>query len=268
MQKISEILNSDIEKLDKCKYCGKTYQKHEYKIFEGMPEERIMHVQAPACDCLKQREEQEKVKIEAEEKKEKLTKLFENSLITPYFQKKTFENLQIKANEYGNEKELKKLLQYAQNFKKGEMPGIFLTGKPGTGKTSMIAAVSNELMQRGFNVLFVTFSALMERFLKYSAEHNGDIYPLLMWLVKFDFVVIDDLGRENYTDRRKEIAYRIIDTLLCYEVPTGFTANPEMIERLRKIEDWNAILDRLKDICGLAINFKGESIRGHKWQLA
>lgn len=266
MQKINEILNSDIEKLDKCKYCGKEYKKIEYKLFEGKPEEKILRVQAPACNCLKLREEREKASIEAKEKKEKLDKLFENSLITPYFKKKTFENLHAKAEEYGNEKELKKLLQYAQNFKKNEMPGIFLTGKPGVGKTSMLAAVSNELIQRGFNVLFVTFSALMERFLKFSAEHNGDIYPLLMWLVKFDFVVIDDIGRENYTDRRKEIAYRIIDTLLNYEIPTGFTANPEMLDKLRKIEDWGAVLDRLKDICGLAINFKGESVRGRKWQ--
>lgn len=266
MQKINEILNSDIEKLDKCKYCGKEYKKIEYKLFEGKPEEKILRVQAPACNCLKLRKEREKASIEAKEKKEKLDKLFENSLITPYFKKKTFENLHAKAEEYGNEKELKRLYQYAQNFKKNEMPGIFLTGKPGVGKTSMLAAVSNELIQRGFNVLFVTFSALMERFLKYSAEHKGDIYPLLMWLVKFDFVVIDDIGRENYTDRRKEIAYRIIDTLLNYEIPTGFTANPEMLDKLRKIEDWGAVLDRLKDICGLAINFKGESVRGRKWQ--
>ena len=39
-----------------------------------------------------------------------------------------------------------------------------------------------------------------------------------------------------------------------------------MLDKLRKIEDWGAVLDRLKDICGLAINFKGESVRGRKWQ--
>ncbi len=266
MQKINEILNSDIKKLDRCKYCGKEYIIKELKVFEGKPEEKITRLEVPACNCIELQEQRRKSAAEEKEKKERLDKLFENSLITPYFKKKTFENLQKKAVEYGNEKELKRLYQYAQNFKKNEMPGIFLTGKPGVGKTSMLAAVSNELIQRGFNVLFVTFSALMERFLKYSAEHNGDIYPLLMWLVKFDFVVIDDIGRENYTDRRKEIAYRIIDTLLNYEIPTGFTANPEMLDKLRKIEDWGAVLDRLKDICGLAINFKGESVRGRKWQ--
>lgn len=267
MQKINEILNSDIKKLDRCKYCGKEYIIKEFKVFEGKPEEKITRLEVPACNCIELQEQRRKSAAEEKEKKERLDKLFENSLITPYFKKKTFENLQKKAVEYGNEKELKQLKKYAIDFNSqlDKTPGIFLIGKPGTGKTSMLAAVCNELIPRGFNCLFITFSALMEKFTKYSFEHNGDIYPLLMWLVKFDFVVIDDIGRENYTDRRKEIAYRIIDTLLNYEVPAGFTANPEMLERLRKIEDWGAVLDRLKDICGLAINFKGESLRGRKW---
>lgn len=268
MQKINEILNSDIKKLDRCKYCGKEYIIKEFKVFEGKPEEKIIRLEVPACNCIELQEQRRKSAAEEKEKKERLDKLFENSLITPYFKKKTFENLQKKAVEYGNEKELKQLKKYAIDFNSqlDKTPGIFLIGKPGTGKTSMLAAVCNELIPRGFNCLFITFSALMEKFTKYSFEHNGDIYPLLMWLVRFDFVVIDDIGRENYTDRRKEIAYRIIDTLLNYEVPAGFTANPEMLERLRKIEDWGAVLDRLKDICGLAINFKGESVRGRKWQ--
>lgn len=268
MQKINEILNSDIKKLDRCKYCGKEYIIKEFKVFEGKPEEKITRLEVPACNCIELQEQRRKSAAEEKEKKERLDKLFENSLITPYFKKKTFENLQKKAVEYGNEKELKQLKKYAIDFNSqlDKIPGIFLIGKPGTGKTSMLAAVCNELIPRGFNCLFITFSALIEKFTKYSFEHNGDIYQLLMWLVKFDFVVIDDIGRENYTDRRKEIAYRIIDTLLNYEVPAGFTANPEMLERLRKIEDWGAVLDRLKDICGLAINFKGESVRGRKWQ--
>lgn len=267
MQKINEILNSDIKKLDRCKYCGKEYIIKEFKVFEGKPEEKITRLEVPVCNCIELQEQRRKSAAEEKEKKERLDKLFENSLITPYFKKKTFENLQKKAVEYGNEKELKQLKKYAIDFNSqlDKTPGIFLIGKPGTGKTSMLAAVCNELIPRGFNCLFITFSALMEKFTKYSFEHNGDIYPLLMWLVRFDFVVIDDIGRENYTDRRKEIAYRIIDTLLNYEVPAGFTANPEMLERLRKIEDWGAVLDRLKDICGLAINFKGESLRGRKW---
>ncbi len=266
-EKIGDILDGKTEeKLDKCKYCGKLYKFEEYKIFAGTNKERTMRLQVPTCSCIEENQRRAQLAAEEEYKKEHLNKLFENSLMTPYFQKKTFENLKVKAEQYGNMAELKQLEKYAQNFKKGQKnKGLYLIGKPGTGKTSMIAAVCNDLLRRGFNCLFITFSALMERFTKYSAENSGDILPLLTWLVKFDFIVIDDIGRENYTDRRKEIAYRIIDTILNYEVTAAFTANPEMVARLKKIEDWDAIIDRLKDICGKQIVFKGESKRGWLW---
>ena len=73
-----------------------------------------------------------------------------------------------KAAEYGNEYELKQLQKYAKDFNKNEHKGIFLIGKPGTGKTSMLAAVCNDLIPRGYNCLFITLSALMEKFTKYS----------------------------------------------------------------------------------------------------
>lgn len=267
MNTIDEILNEKPKKIDTCKYCGKPYELREYKLFEGTPQEKVTRLQVPTCNCIEEREQRRKAEEEAKRNKEQLEKLFENSLITPYFKQKTFNNLAQKAAEYGNEKELKQLKKYAIDFnsRTDKTPGIFLIGKPGTGKTSMLAAVCNELITRGFNCLFITFSALMEKFTKYSFEHNGDILPLLMWLTKFDFLVIDDIGRENYTDRRKEIAFRIIDTILNYQVTAGFTANPESLTRLRGIADWCAILDRLKDICGVQINFSGESLRGRKW---
>ena len=266
-KKIGDILNdTDETKKEFCKYCGKPYKFAEHKIFTGTDKERIMRMQVPTCICIEENERRQKEAAEAKQKKEILARKFENSLITPYFQKKTFENLKANADQYGNKEELNQLQKYAQNFKKDQKGnGIYLIGKPGTGKTSMIAAVCNNLLGRGFNCLFITFSALMEKFTKYSYDNNGDIFPLLMWLVKFDFIVLDDLGRENYTDRRKEIAYRIIDTILNYEVPAAFTANPEMITRLKKIDDWGAMLDRLKDICAMQIVFKGESQRGRKW---
>lgn len=265
MNTISEILNAKEIKLDKCKKCGKEYKLHEQILFKGTERERVLRVQVPTCNCEELEREREKAAREAARNKEILAKKFENSLITPYFKQKTFSKLSEKAAAFGNEKELKQLQKYAQNFKKEDHKGIFLIGKPGTGKTTMLAAVCNDLIPRGYNCLFITLSALMEKFTKYSFEHNGDIYGLLMWLVKYDFVVIDDIGRENYTDRRKEIAFRIIDTILNYQVTAAFTANPESLTRLSKIDEWGAVLDRLKDICAMQIRFNGESLRGREW---
>ena len=92
--------------------------------------------------------------------------------------------------------------------------------------------------------------------------NSGDITELLQWLAAFDFVVLDDIGRETYTDKRKENVFRIIDTLMNYKVVTAFTANPEMIVKLKTIPELNAALDRLKDMCPIKFEFRGESYRG------
>lgn len=84
---------------------------------------------------------------------------------------------------------------------------------------------------------------------------------LYYWLLQFDFVVLDDIGREKYTETRLEIAFRIIDKLLNHKIPVAFTANPEMIEKLKGIPDYNAILDRLNEMCEIKLTFKGESFR-------
>lgn len=212
MKTISEILNGKEIKLNKCPKCGKEYKIVEQTFFKGTERERVFKFQTPICNCEELQRIRQEAEKEAAHNKEILAKKFENSLITPYFKQKTFSKLLEKAAAFGNEKELRQLQKYAQNFKKEDHKGIFLIGKPGTGKTTMLAAVCNDLIERGYNCLFITMSALIEKFTKYSFENNGEIYPLLMWLVKFDFVVIDDIGRENYTDRRKEIAFRIVDT--------------------------------------------------------
>ena len=86
-----------------------------------------------------------------------------------------------------------------------------MVGRYGVGKTAILAAVCNELMINGHTCLFTTLSALLDKFSSYSFNNSGDITGLLMWLIKFDFIVLDDIGREAYTDKRQEIVFRIID---------------------------------------------------------
>lgn len=136
-----------------------------------------------------------------------------------------------------------------------------MVGRYGVGKTAILAAVCNELMINGHTCLFTTLSALLDKFSSYSFNNSGDITGLLMWLIKFDFIVLDDIGREAYTDKRQEIVFRIIDTLMNYKKAVAFTANPEMIVRLKKMREWGAILDRLKYLCPTKIEFNGESVR-------
>ena len=258
MDTISKIINDSLpaktEELQICQYCCKPYTWFEKEFLQG----KKIRVQVPTCNCRELEEQRKEAEKQAQRNKEMLAKKFENSLITPFFKEKTFNNLKPNA-------QVQKCQIYAKEFDPQKSDGILMIGRPGTGKTSILAAVCNDLLARGFNCLFITFSSLLDKFSQYSYENAGNISTLLNWLVKFDFIVIDDIGRENYTDRRKEIAFRIVDTLLNYKKVVAFTANPDMIDKLKQIDEWGAILDRLKDICAMQIKFNGESLRGRTW---
>lgn len=259
MDTIKDILENKEIKLQVCKFCGKEYRLYEQVLFKGTPNERITRLQVPNCNCIDENAKREELAAAEAAKKERLKKLFDNSLMTPFFKRKTFTNLT-------KTKELETLEKYVAEFKPHKSPGIYMVGNVGTGKTTALAAVSNALIEKGYKVLFTTLSALLDRFTKHSFENSGDIMPLLKWLTEFDLVVIDDIGRENYTEKRKEVAFRIIDQLLNWEVVTAITANPEMIAKLKEMPEWGATLDRLKDVCGLTFKMAGNSLRGQKWQ--
>lgn len=254
INEVKDILQDAIpvsEKMKICEHCGKPYVWFDKKLTHIN-----IHVQVPACNCLEVIEKRKRHQAIETAKKEKLEKLFENSMMTPFFQEKTFKNLDATKEHFSV------CFRFAKEFHPKISKGIRMIGKKGTGKTTLLAAISNELIAQGYSCLFTTYSALLDKFSKYSYDNAGEIAPLLSWLTRFDFVVLDDIGRESYTGKRNEIAFRIIDTLLNYKVCTCITANPEMIQKLQKMPEWAAILDRLKDICKLHLQFTGESMRG------
>lgn len=242
------------EELGICPYCGK-----KQKWFEKTAGD--FHIKVPVYDCncreVEQKKEDEKRERERIErlKEKRMQELFTNSLITPFFQTKTFENLNDNIT-------VSKCKEYAKNFNPESNKGIQMIGNIGTGKTTLLAAICNYLLKRGYKCLFTTFSDLLSRFTSHSSNNAGNITELLHWLTEFDLVCLDDIGRETYTDKRKEIAFQIIDTLMNYKVITAFTANPEMIEKLKQIPEMNAALDRLKEMCPIKYEFRGESMRG------
>jgi DNA replication protein DnaC len=65
-------------------------------------------------------------------------------------------------------------------------------GLPGRGKTHLVCAIGHELVQRGYEVLFVPTFKLVQRLL--TAKQNLDLEATLRRLDHFDAVILDDLG--------------------------------------------------------------------------
>lgn len=246
----SDALKAEPEEMKKCPHCGKPF------VWFNRDGKFKIHLQVPDCDCIDKIEQQKRHAEAKRLQKKNLAKRFENSMMTPLFKEKVFENLDSSKEFFSF------CFNYAKKFHPKTSKGIRMIGGIGTGKTTLLAAISNELITQGYNCLFTTFAALLDKFTKHSYDNAGDITELLMWLTKFDFVVLDDIGREAYKDKRNEIAFRIIDTLLNYKVVLCVTANPEMMQKLQKMPEWAAILDRLKDVSSILLQFKGNSMRG------
>lgn len=247
------------EPLKVCEHCGKPYRRFEVDFFNG---KKKICGQEPDCNCQEEIRRRHEEEVAHQKELERLENaranaqaIFDNSLMSPFFRQKTFESL----NETT---ELLRCKQYAQEFTPKTSQGIQMIGNVGTGKTTLLAAICNDLMSKGHTCLFTPLSTLLDKFTKYSFEHAGDVTPILLWLVSFDFVVLDDIARETLTDKRKEMIFRIIDSLLNYQVVTAFTANPEMLQKLKTVPELNACLDRLKEMCPIRFEFKGASLRG------
>lgn len=242
-----------------CEHCGKPYKQAKISVIIGGKKGQSVVCTEPNCNCLEVIKQKEKERKERERierlKNERLQELFTNSLMTPYFKLKTFDKLKNDAN-------VEKAKDFVRYFAPRQSEGIQMIGNIGTGKTTILAAICNELLKNGYKCLFTTFSELLSRFTNHSSYNAGSITDLLNWLTEFDFVCLDDIGREAYTDKRKEIAFQIIDTLLNYRVVVAFTANPEMIEKLKQIPEMYAALDRLREMCPTRYEFRGKSLRG------
>lgn len=236
----------------KCSICKRDYRIEEIKIpFYGIQS----NVEVADCDCEARREEENRMERDKQYMRQVLSRKFENSLLTPFFQEKEFNKIP--------ESEIKtKLKEYIEAFNPKTSKGIIFIGDVGTGKTTLLACTCKELILKGYACLFIKMSSLLDKFINAcSFDSEDSVEKLKSWLLKFDFIVIDDLGREKYTEKRLEIAFDIIDDLMNYKKCIGITANPAMIEKLKSIPDFGAILDRLFEMCGIQEVFKGESYR-------
>ena len=133
---------SNDEELRVCPHCGT-----KYAWFNKSTNSINIHVQVPACDCQERIEKEKEAAKIAEAKKEKLAKIFENSMMTPLFQEKVFSSL--KETEHFD-----LCKKYAAEFNPKTAEGILMIGNVGTGKTTLLAAICNELMNKDFKSVF------------------------------------------------------------------------------------------------------------------
>lgn len=97
---------------------------------------------------------------------------------------------------------------------------VFHFGKPGSGKTTMHAAIYGRMAAKGLLVEWVSITDIFDRiratYRKGAQHQDADIVNSLFTSAKRGALFIEDIGYERVTDHRREFLYRLVDKVYQY----------------------------------------------------
>lgn len=148
-----------------CEYCG----KERPILFKDIPLKGKRWVNA-ACPCIEVRENEFLERQVQEETNRKIHQFLRLSSSIEELRDYNFNNLKVRS---GMETAYKKLQQFVEHFEDNGKLGLLIFGESGNGKTHLTASGANELLKRGYSVIFLTEKDLLSR-LKETNNFNNE----------------------------------------------------------------------------------------------
>lgn len=209
----------------------------------------------------KQELEEQERKIEQERKRElvKQSNLI-NSQIPPRFLKASFDNYKTTTKEQGNAKKI--CLDYAGNFENKLEAGTSLVfvGNYGTGKTHLACSIAQEIMKKGYSVLYANTSKALR---KVKDTWNGGTekeQEAINYFIRPDLLILDEIGLQYGSEAEKIILSEILNERYMQPKPTILISNLDINDLKEYITE--RVIDRMRDGGGQKIVFNWESNRG------
>ena len=185
-----------------------------------------------------------------------------NTFDIAYFSNKVDkEKYQSDKSPLENIDEIKKLaVQFCENIENTKQKNLLFVGKAGTGKTFMSSCIANEIVNKGYTVLYQTAPLLMDMLLEAKFASLRDELKKEQYSNVFDvdLLIIDDLGTENLNNMKFTELFNIINTRLLKDRKTIISTNLSLAELASEYDD--RVMSRLignYTIC----RFFGEDIR-------
>ena len=158
--------------------------------------------------------------------------------------------------------QLAELKGYADEFDRTS-PSLVLLGNAGLGKTHAALAIAGEVLEKGFDVIYVSspdFFSKLEA-LHFGQDPAGEEETLLRTAAGADLLILDDLGSEFNSSFLISTLYSLLNNRLGAKLPTIVTTNiteSALLERLYT----EKISSRLASF--LPCLFVGKDIRAQK----
>ena len=123
---------------------------------------------------------------------------------------------------------LKLCKEYVINFNPKHSESLLFMGDTGLGKTHLTLAVTYELLNKGFDVIYgAAYNLFSEMENEHFDRHTNSKYNAA---VNCDLLVIDDLGGEFVSPYIQSLLYNIINTRDLANKPTIINTNLSMAE--------------------------------------
>ncbi len=184
-------------------------------IIKGGSDDPTSGVQVP-CECRKKR-------FENEGKKAKTA-----GANLGGYEQMTFERFRIEGRGQLRE-EQKTNLEYAfklaRDFAEKPAGWLFYTGRYGTGKTHLAAAIANDVLDRGGEVIFQPVPDLLDQLRMTYGSTTETFEDRFERIRTVPLLVLDDLGAQSPTAWAEEKLYQIINFRYVNKLPTVITSN-------------------------------------------
>lgn len=185
----------------------------------------------------------------------RVEKILNRSGIQPLHRKCSFSNYQVQ-NE-GQRYALSQAKSIADELMTG-CTNFAFSGKPGTGKNHLAAAIGNRLLKDGQTVIVVTVADVMSALhASYDDGQSGEKF--LRELCEVDLLVLDEIGIQRETKNEQVVLHQIVDRRTASMRSVGMLTNLNY-EAMKTLLG-ERIMDRMTMNGGRWVNFNWESWR-------
>lgn len=197
------------------------------------------------CDCMKQL--CGKLMAESLNKSAQLTlSSFETFRLSYY-----------KGNDYFT---MERIFNFARNYAAEFTPtsgSILMFGKTGLGKTHLSLAIANEVLQKGYSVLYDSTINILHKIQKenFSYDKNTEMLDTVM---DAELLILDDLGTEYENKMYNSTIYNIINTRLNRGRSTIISTNMDFKQIGERYDE--RVVSRLTSMY-TCLEFHGEDVR-------